>query len=156
VTELTLKQACAETQKFGRMLKGMERLAEVAAALESADQAVSDRRREETQIQERIATATAELAAHTNHIEAARETARQVDRDARAQADLTLANARAEAESILTAARTEESNARAASSEVIARANAAERRLKAAQSELAQVEERLEQAKAEGRKIFAG
>jgi hypothetical protein len=156
VTELTLKQACAETQKFGRMLKGMERLVDVAAALESADQAVSDRRREETQIQERIATATAELATLTNRIEGAREEAQAIGRAATEQADATVSNARTEAESILTAARTEESHARAASSEVIARANAAERRLKAAQDELAQVEARLEQAKAEGRKIFAG
>lgn len=154
MTELTLAQACNETRKFGRMLKGLERLADVADALESADQAVADRRREEQALIARIEDRTAHLAIVEGSITAAVAKRIEVEREATDTAAQILAAAREEAEKTLAAARATENDARNAAQGVIARAAAAERQRKSAQDELAAVESRLEQAKAEGRKIF--
>ena len=154
MSDMTLAQACAETKKFGRMLKGLEQLAGVATALESADQAVSDRRRQEAELLAKIASAQTELDAVQQAIPAAREQAEQIVKAAQADASKALEEARAQAAKLLEEARAEEATARDNAKSVIARANAAERRLTTAQQELAAVETRLEQAKAEGRKIF--
>lgn len=154
MTDLSLKQACAETQKFGRMLKGLERLVEVAAALESADQAVADRRREESQIVARVAAATTQLEETLTRLTAANEAAASATAAAESKAAEILAAAREEAERIFTEARKAEFHANGKVTCAVGKAKDAELRLKIAQEELAAVEVRLEQAKAEGRKIF--
>lgn len=153
---MTLGEACAETQKFARMLKGMERLGEVAAALSSADQAVADRRREEAVLIASLAQKQAELADLDGKLEVARGAAKQTEKDSQDKAKRVVDDARAEATRLRTEARSALEVAKNDVTNLQAQASAAERRRDEAVKELDLVTKRIADAKAEGRKIFGG
>lgn len=156
MSEMTTSEACAATAQFGRFIKGLARLQEVAAALEGADQLIRERQARADQVLASITEAEAKLASINSNGAAAVEAAAGIKAAAEASAAQIIASAREESDKTLAAARATEDEARNAATGVIARANAAERRLKVAQDELVGVEARIEQAKAEGRKIFGG
>lgn len=153
---MTLKEACAETRKFGRMLKGVERLIDVAAALESAEQAVGDRRREEAQALAAVAARQAELDELARKLICVRDTAAQTEHQAKEQAASIVAAARDEASNFLRAARNAEKLALERQQVATLAANAAEARAKEAANELTATTERIASVKAEALKTLTG
>lgn len=156
MSELTLKQACAETQKFARFLKGMERLAEVAQALESADQAVADRRREEAALFAALASLRGEHEQLQAKVAEENELAKNVRSAAIRDRDQLLEATKAEANDLVAAARAEVDKARQEAAAVLGRASAAERQVNDKARELAEINARIEQARGEARKIIGG
>lgn len=157
---MSIAEACALTSQFGRFLKGLARLQEAAAALAGADQLIRERQAQAEALAINIATSATEhderLAKAQSASAEAVINASAAIADATAKAAEILAAARDEADRILVDARKAEFHANGKVTGANGKANDAERRLKVAQDELATVETRLEQAKAEGRKIFGG
>jgi hypothetical protein len=155
VTDLSLKQACAETQKFGRMLKGMERLVEVAARWSQPTKrwpiAGAKRPKFSRASPPRPRSSRRRFPASPPPMRPReRDGSRPSEsrRDPRRRARRGGKNSHRGAQ--VRVPRERQSHLR------VGKATNAERRLKVAQDELAAVEARLEQAKAEGRKIFGG
>lgn len=156
MSEMTTSEACAAAAQFGRFIKGLARLQEVAAALEAADQLIRERQARADQVLTTITEAEAKLEETQAHVTAANEAATSATAAAQTKAAEILAAAREEADGILVTARKSEFHANGKVTGANGKAADAERRLKIAQDDLATVETRLEQAKAEGRKIFGG
>jgi cell division septum initiation protein DivIVA len=62
MTDMTLDEALSEIGKFGRLTKGFEKVAEVAQALQGAEQVITERTAAAAAIDAEIATATEQLA----------------------------------------------------------------------------------------------
>lgn len=128
MTDLTLQEAINETQKFARMLKGLEKLSETAAAFANAEQVIAERKAQATKIDAEIATAVDQLA--ETKIKAA---------TAKTKAAKLVDEAEAKAKGIVTEA---EDKARAAQAE-------AEAAVTLAHAELAQVRDDLASKRAQ-------
>lgn len=154
MSEMTLTEACSETRKFGRILKGLDRLAEVANALESADQAVTDRRREEAQVLAAIAAGKSELEALTTKLAEARDAARTTTEAASERAGTTIADANRQAEKIIADANAALERLKDDTQSLIVRQQIAEKARRDAEAELATLNGKIEMAKLEARKII--
>lgn len=154
MTELTLAEACNETRQFGRMLKGMARLAEVADALESADQAIADRRRQEAEILARVASAQTQLEIIEARGVAAAEAAPGITAAAEAKAAEILNAARDQADKTLSEASAELERVRSETHSLVVRSEAARQALDTAEKEHANISSRISEAQAKARAII--
>lgn len=156
MTDLTMQEAINETQKFSRILKGLEKLHETAQALAGADQVIAER------------TAKAEqLAAKVAELEAAAEQAQASIDQAKALAAPIIPGAQAQAASIVAAAEDAARQARAEAEGAVAAAQAelsavrddlASKRAQVllAETELADIQSRITAALEQARKMFGG
>lgn len=154
MSELTLQQACAETRQFGRMLKGMAQLVEVADALESAEQVIADRRRQEADLFARVAAAQAELEEVQSHFAAANQAAAATIAAAESKAAEILAAARDQSEKTLSETNAELERIRGETHSLVVRAGAARQALDTAEKAHADISSRISEAQAKARAII--
>ena len=94
MTELTLQEALAEVGKWGRIVKGFEKVGETAAALAGAEQLIAERQRQADALTPVIAERGEQLAEATAAIAEASAQAEKVLAEATAKADVMLEEAR--------------------------------------------------------------
>jgi chromosome segregation ATPase len=154
MSEMTTSEACAATAQFGRFIKGMARLQEVAAALEGADQLIRERQARADQVLATITEAQAQLEEVQSHVTAANEAAASTTAAAEAKAAEILSAARDEADKTLSESNAELERIRSETHSLVVRADAARQALDAAEKEHANISSRISEAQAKARAII--
>lgn len=153
---MSISEACGVTRQFGRIVNGLQKLQEAADAFEHYEQAIVERTSRLESLDRKLEDRTAKLAELEAKATSAVTQAAATIEAANGKAGEIVNAARAEAEKILAAAKTDEQAARDRAGEAINRAIAAERELQTKSEALAEIEGKLETAEAERRKILAG
>lgn len=104
MSDLTLQEALAEVGKYGRLLKGFEKITEVARALEGAEQLLAERQSQCRQEQARLDGLQADVERAVAAIEAAQSEATPIVPAAEAQAAALITAAEDQARAVRTAA----------------------------------------------------
>lgn len=95
MTEITLQEALSEVGKWGRIVKGFEKVSEAAAVLAGAEQLTAERQKAADALVPLIEERQAQLEAATAAIDAAKAQAEVITATATEKADAMLAEARA-------------------------------------------------------------
>lgn len=95
MTDLTLQEAVAEVAKFGRIIKGLEKLTETAQALQGAEQLITERKAQADALLPVIDEREGLVAKRTAEVADAEAKAADIISAATAKADEILAEARA-------------------------------------------------------------
>lgn len=153
---MTIGEACAVTDQFARFLKGLGRLQEAAAAFRGVEQLVAERTAAAEKLASGIAIAQANLESLSARAAQMKTDADDLVAAARAQAESLLEVAREQANKVRADAEESAASARADAQAHATAADAAVKAKAAAEAELADLNERIAQAREAARTAFGG
>jgi chromosome segregation ATPase len=153
---MTLDEAANECAKFGNLIRAFQKVQEVAETLKSLEQGIAERARACDELSARIETARTELDEATAAKAQVLESAKQILATANAQARETAESASADAGRVVAAVQEKVAEGTARVAELDAQAVTFSQAIATAQQELADINQRIEQAKADARQRFGG